>query len=446
MPVTRDGRRRAAALLIPLVVVLSLVLSACSSAGTVTVTVTTTPGKAVTVPGDSTSGGAAQTGTAAGGSGAQATAPTRSAVSSSVPAMRYQTDPDFGSKNVAPTRPFTLTVFSAVLTKVTMTGDDGTIITGKLSADNRSWNTSERLKYGTTYTVVGTTTTANGANTTINGTFSTIKPASTLRASFQREIANGATVGVAAPIIITFSGPVADKAAAEKTLSVTTDKGTIAGSWGWLQDEDYNGDGVKESAVHFRPNAYWPGHTKVHVAANLYGVNYGNNSWGREDIAADFTIGRSQIVKADVSSFRMVVIVDDVITKNYPVSYGKMSEPGRQTVSGIHVVTEKFPTFKMTNPQFGYYNVPEKWAVRINNNGEFIHENAGVEKAGYLGKQNVSHGCINMSGKDAEDYYKSALYGDPVEVTGTGVPMTPADWIYDWIYTPDQWKSLSALG
>jgi lipoprotein-anchoring transpeptidase ErfK/SrfK len=173
-------------------------------------------------------------------------------------------------------------------------------------------------------------------------------------------------------------------------------------------------------------------------------VNYGNG-WGREDISADFQIGRAQIVKADVSTHRLVVIVDDVITRNYPVSYGKDSVPGRNTVSGIHVVTEKYPTYKMTNPQFGYYNVPEKWAVRINNNGEFIHENAAVEKAGYLGKQNVSHGCINMSGADAEDYYKSALYGDPVEVTGTGVAMSPADWIYDWIYSAEEWKSLSAL-
>ena len=55
----------------------------------------------------------------------------------------------------------------------------------------------------------------------------------------------------------------------------------------------------------------------------------------------------------------------------------------------------------MCNPQFGYCNVPEKWAVRINNNGEFIHENAAVEKAGLLGNANVSHGCINMSAKDA---------------------------------------------
>ena len=94
----------------------------------------------------------------------------------------------------------------------------------------------------------------------------------------------------------------------------------------------------------------------------------------------------------------MIVIRDGSVVENYPVSYGKEAEPGRNTVSGIHVVTEKYPEFKMCNPQFGYCNVPEKWAVRINNNGEFIHNNTFVEKQGLLGVENVSHGCINMGG------------------------------------------------
>ena len=74
----------------------------------------------------------------------------------------------------------------------------------------------------------------------------------------------------------------------------------------------------------------------------------------------------------------------------------------------------------MCNPEFDYCNVTEKWAVRINNNGEFIHENALTTP--YLGKENVSHGCVNMGVGDAEDYYNSAIYGDPVEVSNTGSP------------------------
>jgi hypothetical protein len=38
------------------------------------------------------------------------------------------------------------------------------------------------------------------------------------------------------------------------------------------------------------------------------------------------------------------------------------------------------------------------------------------------------------------------MYGDPVEVTGTGVQLSPADGdIADWTYSWEQWKDLSAL-
>jgi L,D-transpeptidase-like protein len=106
-------------------------------------------------------------------------------------------------------------------------------------------------------------------------------------------------------------------------------------------------------------------------------------------------------------------------------------------------VTEKFPTYSMCNPEFDYCNVEEKFAVRINNNGEFIHENPLTTP--FLGKANVSHGCVNMGVGDAEEYYNSAIYGDPVEVTNTGVPMTEKDSIYDWIYSFPDWQKLSAL-
>jgi hypothetical protein len=38
---------------------------------------------------------------------------------------------------------------------------------------------------------------------------------------------------------------------------------------------------------------------------------------------------------------------------------------------------------------------------------------------GEQGFTNVSHGCVNMSPADAEIYYKMAVPGDPVKVTGS---------------------------
>jgi len=427
---------------VALVAVLGLSAAACSQENQV-VTVTVT----------STQGGAAQSQVLApeltSSSAAAASSPVASTALGA--SLRVTAKPAFGSVNVAPNNPVTVTVFAATFAAAALKGDDGRVIAGTVSSDKGTWTSSERLTYGTGYTFSGTVASADGKTHPISGKISTVKPATTLRASVQ--IPNGDTVGVGAPIVITFSGVVTNRAAAEKALTVTTSAGTaLEGNWGWLQDEQIQADGPVQSQVHWRPTKstadsstpYWPANTKVHVAAALQGVDLGGGQWGREDFASDFTIGRSQIVKADASSFRLFVTVDGKVTKNYAVSYGKESVPGRATVTGIHIVTELHPTFAMCNPEFDYCNVTEKWAVRINNNGEFIHENLKALAA--FGKANISHGCINMNMPDAENYYNSVLYGDPVEVSNTGGPaMTEKDSLYDWIYSPQDWKALSAL-
>ncbi len=406
-----------------LALVAVLTLAACGSSGDVVVTVTSTAGASVTV------------------SGLDASAAPTSESTALSSKVRISAKPKFGSTDVAPNEPVTVTLFSATIKDISVTGDDGSTVQGTVSDDKATWTLGQRLAYNTVYTFNGTAVDKDGNESPFTGTLQTVKPDKTIRASFQ--IPTGTTVGVAAPIIITFAEAIQDKAAAQQTFKLTTDKGDVKGSWGWLQDEDVQGTGVKQSIVHFRPADFWPANTNVHVEADLQGVNYGSGAWGKEDISSDFTVGRKQVVQADVNTFHMVVLVDDQVVKNYAVSYGKESVPGRATVSGIHVVTEKYPTFSMCNPEFDYCNVEEKWAVRINNNGEFIHENALTTP--YLGKENVSHGCINMGVGDAEEYYNSAMYGDPVIVTNTGTQMSEKDYIYDWIYSFDDWQKLSAL-
>lgn len=433
------GRRLAG--VAALVAVVGLLGSACS-AGTEVVTVTVTSGQAappaVVAPELSSS--------AAAGSGSQAATTTLPGSS-----VRITANPAFGSKNVAPNNPVVIVVFAAKLTAATLKGNDGRLIAGAISADKGTWTSTQRMNYDTAYTFDGTATAADGKATQITGRITTVKPAATLRAAIQ--IPNGDTVGVGASIVVTFSGVVTNRAAAEKALKVTTSGGAaLQGNWGWLQDEQIQAGGPVQSQVHWRPTAspvtgstpYWPAQTKVHLEADLKGVDYGGGQWGREDFTSDFTVGRSQIVIADAQTFRLIVTVDNKVVKNYAVSYGKESVPGRATVNGIHIVTEKHPTFAMCNPAFDYCNVLEKWAVRINNNGEFIHENLKAQAA--FGIANVSHGCINMGEPDAKNYYDSALYGDPVVVTNTGGPaLSEKDSIYDWIFTPAEWKALSAL-
>jgi lipoprotein-anchoring transpeptidase ErfK/SrfK len=241
---------------------------------------------------------------------------------------------------------------------------------------------------------------------------------------------------VAAPIRIQFNDHVEDRAAVERALSVETSV-PVEGSWGWLPDE--NGG----SRVDWRPREYWPANTDVTVTADLYGVAYGDGRYGAADVTSTFEIGREQIVKADARSYRMLVFRDGQQVADYPASYGLDSDPDRNTRSGIHVVTEKFTDKRMTSERYGY-DLIEKWAVRISNNGEFVHANPASAAA--QGSSNVSHGCINLSTEDARAYYDTAIFGDPVEVSGTGVQLGPRDGdISDWTYSWEDWKALSAL-
>ena len=114
----------------------------------------------------------------------------------------------------------------------------------------------------------------------------------------------------------------------------------------------------------------------------------------------------------------MVVLRNGQKVLDVPASYGLGSDPERNTRSGIHVVSEKFTDKRMVSQRYGY-DVVEKWAVRISNNGEFIHANPASAAA--QGSANVTHGCVNLSLDSAKAYYDIAQYGDPVEVTGTPV-------------------------
>lgn len=368
--------------------------------------------------------------------------------------MRITATPDFGTTKVGPHEPITITASFGQIGELTMTGADGSEIAGNLSDDGSTWTKTGVLTYGEKYTVSGTAIAADGTQSPIEGTYRAVKPADTLRAHVN--IGDDATVGIAAPIIITFGGVIKDRAAAERNLHVTVTDADgnplkVTGSWGWMQDEDIQGNGYKQSRVHYRTKEFWPAHARVHLDADLYGVDYGSG-WGRADITVDFEIGPKLIVKAEVDSHRLKVLKNDKVIRNYPVSYGLPSDrdPGRTTVSGIHIVQDfsgdpVTGEFTMSNPRYGYTDVKEYWGVRINNNGEFIHVNKQTEAAGLLGKANVSHGCINIGMKDGKEFYDMMYFGVPVDVEGTGVPMGWSDYIYDWALNWHTWKSLSAL-
>ena len=59
------------------------------------------------------------------------------------------------------------------------------------------------------------------------------------------------------------------------------------------------------------------------VDAKLYGVKFGDDAYGAEDISLNFEIGRRQVVKADAGSHRIQVITDEGVIMDFPCSYGE---------------------------------------------------------------------------------------------------------------------------
>ncbi len=60
-------------------------------------------------------------------------------------------------------------------------------------------------------------------------------------------------------------------------------------------------------------------------------------------------------------------------------------------------------------------------------------QSAKSRTTGMQGRSNVTNDCINISLDYAQRYVESAMYGDPVEVTGTAIALSYADGdIWDW--------------
>ncbi|ETB08105.1 membrane protein, partial [Mycobacterium avium subsp. paratuberculosis 10-5864] len=80
--------------------------------------------------------------------------------------------------------------------------------------------------------------------------------------------ANGAVVGVAHPIVVTFTAPAADRAAVERSIHVVSPAG-VRGHFEWADDN---------TVVRFVPNRYWPahGHVSVGVQALTTGFDTGD--------------------------------------------------------------------------------------------------------------------------------------------------------------------------
>lgn len=333
-------------------------------------------------------------------------------------------------EGISPSGPFQVGVTGGSLTAVALTGADGKVVKGELAADK--WVATEDLGYDKTYTWSGSAKGEDGAEVPVSGSFRTLKPQRLVNAS--TNVGDHQTYGIAMPVKVTFSSAVQDKAAVQKAMTVTTSVPT-EGAWAWLS----------ETEAHWRPREYWKPNTEVSVNVDVYGVPFGGGAYGAEDVHVQFKIAdRALVAKANTQTHRFEIYRDGVLLHNLPASYGKADEAMSTTRSGTHVVMGKEATKLMSSDYFKYRDVKVTWAVQISANGEFVHENNKTIPS--QGKENVSHGCANLSGQSAKTFYDLTMVGDPVEVVGTAIQLGPQDQDYwDWALDWTAWTAKSAV-
>ena len=149
-------------------------------------------------------------------------------------APQLKFEPNDAAADVVPIAPVSVQVSDGWFQKVALTNSSGKVVAGTFNADRTVYTTTEPLGYDATYTWSGSAVGHNGKAIQLTGKFTTVSPSKKVGGAFQ--LADGQTVGVAAPIIIQFDAPISDKASVEKALTVTTTP-PVEGSWAWLPDE-----------------------------------------------------------------------------------------------------------------------------------------------------------------------------------------------------------------
>jgi lipoprotein-anchoring transpeptidase ErfK/SrfK len=384
------------------------------AAGALVAAVTACTGSSTTIIEKSGASGAAAT---AGGHASAAAKPS--------PAGPVVTiTPGNRARGADPAKGITVTAAGGTLKSVTV-ATAGDPVAGTYSADHTSWHSTWALNVSQSYTVTTTAVTSGGVTTTKTAAFRTLTPGST----FSTNIFEGyeQSYGVGMPIILTFSAPVQDKAAVERSIELRTSK-PVVGSWYWDGNE----------TLDFRPRDYWPAHTTVSFTGHFDGVESAPGVYGFHTLTQTFAIGDSVIAVASTQAHKTKIYVNGKLTYDWNISSGK---PGDDTPDGSYLTIEKENPVRMIGPG---YDLLVPWSVRFTFSGDYYHD--AYWSVGEQGFENVSHGCVNLSPANAETYYNLAVPGDPITIQNS-----PRSGVWDngwteWFLSWPQYLKGSATG
>lgn len=375
---------------------------------------------------------------------------TPSSSTPAVPEAVITAKPD-SARPISPTTPIEVSVTDGRLTSVKLVNPDGKQVAGAMAADGVSWRTTEVLGYSKSYSLSAVAVNSEGKAASVSRTFTTLTPDNMTMPYINHigggPLQNGGIYGVGIVPVVHFDEPIADKAAAERALKVTTSP-HVDGVWNWVSDKD----------VHWRPREYFASGTRVTVRANVYGVKVGPGLYGQSDTAVSFKIGRSRIAVADDRTHMVKVYYNNKLVRTMPTSMGQhITTPGKYgpislwTMDGIYTVIGHENPAIMSSESYGlpanspYGYAPEKiyWATKISTDGIYLHSAPWSVWA--QGHSDQSHGCLNLSPENATWYFQGSRIGDVVKIVNNGGPKIKIWQGGDWSVPWSTWVKGSAL-
>ncbi|KKC06066.1 L,D-transpeptidase [Mycobacterium nebraskense] len=374
----------------------------------------------------------------------------RSASSKTAGPAQVTITPGPDARDVDPVAHVMVKADAGTLTDVRMVNESGKSVQGVMTPDNTVWKPTVPLGYGRTYTLTVTSRGPNGVASSQVSSFSTLKPSNQTKVSFtttsEAALKDGGTYGVGTVAVAHFDEQIADRAAAERQLAVTTDP-KVQGSWFWVDDQ----------TAHWRPEHYYAAGTTVTAEAKVYGIALGDGLFGQDDTKVSFRIGDAHVSIADDATKQVSVYNNGALMRTMPTSMGMggTENVGGKSISlwtppGVYTVLDKGNPVVMDSSTFGLpknsrlgYRETINYATRISTDGIYLHELEATVWA--QGHQDTSHGCLNLNADNAKWFYDFSVPGDVVEVRNSGGPPLTLAQNGDWTVSWEDWRKGSAL-
>nr|WP_308165448.1 Ig-like domain-containing protein [Nocardia noduli] len=338
-----------------------------------------------------------------------------------------------GDVGVSPGVPMTFKVDDGQFTDVKLFNAQNDPVSGRLAADGRSWETTEVLGYGKSYTLTANAVGLGGGNTTALR-FTTSSPNNQTHPYLLP--GEGEIVGIGQPVAVQFDENIPDRKAAQDAIKITTEP-PVEGAFYWVNNRE----------VRWRPEHFWAPGTKVTIDVNVYGRDLGNGLFGQDNLHSFFTVGDAMVFTADDNTKQVVVEQNGQVIRTMDTSMGKDSTP---TDNGVYIVADKHEKIIMDSSTYGVavnspdgYKTPVDFATRLSYSGIFFH--SAPWSVGAQGNSNTSHGCLNLSPTDAQWVFQTAKRGDITIVKNTrGGTLSGTDGLGDWNIPWAEWRAGNA--